>query len=128
VRGTSRAILNADHFNVRQLMFLARRHKLTRILPVAGAGFAVALSSAAWPFVRTTHFDRLAPHLIALDRIVLVVASLCWGLSVVSWFWVADASWLMRTSFFFIALVLWLGIAIALGLTMGLLYSVWTGI
>jgi hypothetical protein len=109
-------------------MFLTRRYKLTRILPVAGAGFAVALSSAAWPFVRAAHFDRLAPHLVALDRIVLVVTSLCWGLSVFSWFWVEEASWTMRSSFVFFVLILWLGIGIALGLTMGLLYSVWMGI
>jgi hypothetical protein len=109
-------------------MLLSRRHKLSRVFPVAALGFVVALSSLAWPIYELRHFEQLRPHKSAIDRTVMATTVLCWGTSVFSWLWVENTSWLTRSLFVCFVLVLWFGIVIAAGLTVAPLYSALTGI
>jgi len=109
-------------------MFLTRRHEFWRVFIVAGIGFVLALFSVFWPFLRSAYFEQWRPYLRMIDATALGAISLSWAVSVFAWFWVKEETWLMRSIFVCLVLVVWFVIALALGLTVGWWYSAVTGI
>jgi hypothetical protein len=109
-------------------MNLSRRYHIHQIAFISLLNLGILFLSFLWPFIRLALWEKLRPIIGILDMSVTLFVYTCWALSVLVWFWLADASWLKRAVLASGALALSLTIVTVLGVGFGFFWSILIGI